>query len=314
MIKVYYGHDTFRSREAFQVARAAAARDARAPVTLLRDEQLTPATLQAAVEQPSLFGALGPLSVERLTAFTGSQAEHVARTLSVVPAQRAVFVWEDGVPAANGIVWRALRKAADALEEHAPLGDRELLAWMRHRVTAAGRSIDADASRALVDICGANLWLLAAELDKLALAGTGPIRVADVEELTPEAPRADLFATVRALARGDGRAALRLLIPYRQAGAEPRRLFFLLLRDLHALVAVRALLDHGGRPSVWDIAREFRLPKEAAAALLAAAKATTTPAAQGLFDRLVVAYYHLNTGRAAADELLEQIALARVAP
>lgn len=310
MVRVFYGEDTYRSRAAYAEARQAAALTARAPVTVLRDAPLTPAAFETAVEGQTLFGETPPLAVERLTAFTGAPAERIARALRRLRPVRPLLVWEDGIPSANGIVWRALQEVADSCEEFLPLAEPALLQWIQRRVAAAGRTIDRAAARQVTAACRGDLWCLAAELDKLATAAPrGALTTAEVDALTPLAPTADLFATVRALARGEGEEALRLLVAYQRAGQEPRRLFFLVLRELHALLRIRAALDGGARPSVWDTARELRLPRTAAEQLLVAARRTTTRELRALFDRCVVAYYHLNTGRADAAEILESLAL-----
>lgn len=314
MISLLYGADTYRSRAAFRAFREKAAVAAGTPVKLLRDDALTPAAFQAEVEAQSLFGKPPPLAAERLAAFTGDQAAAVARTLGALEkARRTLIVWEDGVPNAQGIVWRALKNSADTIKEFAPLSEERTLSWIRERLSETGRTMEPAAAQALLAACGTNLWVLASELDKLVLARrSGPLTVADVNDCTPARADADLFAAVRAVVGGDGGTTLRLLVENWRAGEEPRRLFFLAIRELRNLLVVRDGLDRGERLTGWSLASELHLPKAAADALLAAARRTTTAAVRTLFDRCAVAYYHLNTGRADAAEVLESFALASV--
>lgn len=312
-IEVFHGADTFRSRAAYLAARAEAEHAAGGVITVLRDEHLTPAALDTAVRGQALFGDAPPVAAERLTALTGEAGAAVARVLRAAPGERALLVWEDGVPAANGIVWRALQDVADRCERFDPLAEREVLTWMSERLAASRQTIEPEAARLLLAACGTNLWALSAELAKLALARTtGPITAADVQALTPGVPSADLFTTVRALASGDGRTALRLLVSYRLAGEDPRRLFFLVVSELRNLLRIRDGLDHGERLTAWALARELRLPHAVATQLLATARRTPAATLRALFDRCVVAYYHMNTGRADALEILESLALSRL--
>lgn len=311
MLSVFYGADTFRSRAAFR-AQTKTMEVVGTSVTLLRDEALTPAAFQVAVESQPLFGAASPLAVERLTAFTGDHALSIARTLKFLPKARVLVIWEDGVPNARGIVWQALRKAADTVKEFAPLSPTAAHVWVQERLSKISRTIEPAAVQALLALCGTNLWRLASELDKLVLAKhSGSITVTDVETCTSARAEADLFAAVRAIASGDRRASVRLLTEYRRSGEEPRRLLFLAVREFRNLLRVRDGLDRGERPTAWILAQELRIPKAVADTLLATARETTTPVVRALFERCVIAYYHMNTGRADAGEILESLALAK---
>lgn len=311
MIHVFYGADTFRSRAAYLAARVDAANVVGTPCRVLRDEELTVTALLEALEGQSLFGIMPPLAVERLTSFTGEQAERIVEALRLVPAERTVLVWEDGVPPANGILWRGLRAAATTCTACAPFSESDACVWIDQRAQERGRQVEPGAAHHLFHVCDGNLWYVAAELDKLMLLQShGSITVADVDSIASGSlPAADLFTTVRALVSGEGRAAVKLLVAYERAREDPRRLFFLVVRDVQRLLHVRTALDRGESLGVWDLAREFRLPKHAASHLLAVAQQTRTRALRAIFDRCVVAYYHLNTGRAEAAEVLESIAL-----
>lgn len=314
MIRVFAGAETYRSRAAFREAQERAAREAGAPVAVLRDEALTPAAFQATVEGQPLFGALPPVAVERLCVHTGERAEAVALVLRHMPSDRVLLVWEEGVPNPQGIVWRALTAVADAVEEFAPLSEPEALAWLAEAVRARGRTIAPDAARGLLAAVGTSLQFLAAEVEKLSLvvAEGSVITAADVDALTPARTTADAFATVRALVRGDAATALRLLAAHRLSGTEPRSLFFLAIQELGRLLRVREAIDAGELVTAWGLAREFRLPRGAADALLATAHKSKTASVRALFDRGVVAYYHLNTGRADAAAVLELLALTSI--
>lgn len=311
MIRVFYGADTFRSREAFRSARKQIADQTGVPVVLLRDEALTPVSLHTAASGQTLFSASPPLAVERLTAFSGAHGASIAQMLRTFPRRRTLLVWEEGVPNVQGVVWKAL-KIAGKLEEFTPLSEAHVRSWVQKKLDGTGRTLEPAAAEALIERGGADLWRLSSELEKLILLkDAGPITEEDVAELTSAGVEAEVFATVRAIVRGDARVALMLLAEARKIGEEPRRLFFLLVREVKHLLLVRDLLDRGEHMTPWVVASTLRLPRNAAEALLETSQRTSTSAVQALFDRCVVSYYHLNVGRAEADEVLETLALKR---
>lgn len=325
MIAVFYGADTFRSWEAFRSARMRAEQEAGVPVKILRDDLVSPASLAAAVNGQSLFGTPSPVAVERLTSWTGARGESVARVLRAVPSSQTLLVWEEQ-PVLSGVVWRTLTKLADRLQTFAPLGAEAARQWVVDRVSAAGGAIAEDACHLLVEACGANLWRLASEVDKLLLLVVPAAEVrgadgqlkrqqitrADVEEVVPMAFGEDFFATARAIVGGKAEQALRLLASFRRAGGDPRRLLSCVVRDLQRLVRVRGALDAGVHLGTWEVARMLHVSQEAAESMLLTVKRTRTAAARALLDRCTLAYYHLNTGRAQADEILDSLALASV--
>lgn len=311
MITVFFGEDTYRSREAYRTAREKESTRASVPAVVLRDERLTPAALQAALSGDTLFGARPPIAVECLTVFTGASATAVADVLRAASADSTILIWEDGAPAANGIIWRALQELADC-RQFSLLSESEAFSWIAERAAASGKTIDAAAGRALIARCGTNLWVLASELDKLLLGASDVITVADVEETVPSAPDAEIFGVIRAVVHGESADALRALTAGSLSGEDPRRIFFLVLREVSALLRARERLDQGETFNAWTLARDFHLPKAAADQLLSTARQTTASALRALFDRCVVAYYHLNTGRAEAEEILESLALRNI--
>lgn len=310
MIRVFYGADTYRSRLAFRAAREDAERKTGGGAVMLRDEGLSPHAFQAAVEGQPLFGVAPPIAVERLTAFSGTQAEQIAGVVVQIPRDRAVFIWEDGVPPAAGIVWRTLESAADERAEFRVLSETEVVRWVTARAGDARQNIEPTAVRELYAACGADLWSLSSELEKLfLLKPKGVLTAADVREVTSSPPLADVFGAVDAIVQRDGGSALRRLATSRRAGEDLRRLFSLVLRDLRRLLRIRDGLDRGESLSPSSLAGEFHMPRSAAAALLRTARRATVPLLRSFIDRLVVAYYHLNSGRAEAGEVLESFIL-----
>jgi DNA polymerase III delta subunit len=135
----------------------------------------------------------------------------------------------DGKP--DEIPLNRTRRITKALLKHADLvlctgldGTKDPGRWVDAQARRAGLEIDRDAARRLIDLAGGDASRLRAEVEKLLLfaAGAERVTVDHVAALagTP-AHHGDDWALIRALERGDARAALREL---------------------------QAALDHGGVP------------------------------------------------------------------
>jgi DNA polymerase III delta subunit len=308
MIRVFVGEDTFRSRAAYQSAKADAQRTG--PLQVLRDEGVAEEHLAAALAGQPLFGFPPAVAIENLTAILGERVDVVLRLLARVPPERCVLIWERGTPNERSKLWKALRERADHLETFSPLSEAAVERWVEEAVRARGGAMTRPTVRALVAACGLNLWTLDSEIEKLLLYAQGRhITPEDVVHVTPVVAEANVFATVRALATGDGTTALRHLAAHRASGDDPRIVLSATIREVRTLLTIRDLLDRSQRVSPWGLARDLRLPVAVVSALLGAAQRTTVVHLRALFDRLVVALYALNTGRAEPDDILDSVAL-----
>ncbi len=311
MIRVFAGEDTYRSRMAYLAALQEAR--PRGPVTVLRDETLTVDRLAASLQGPTLFGTVPTVAVEEFTTFTGAEADTVVGLLNRLPSAVALLAWERGVLPERSKVVKAFHAHGAHIDTFTPLTFRERARWVDETVRARGGDIRRDAIDALVRACGSDLWTISAEVEKLCLFARGrTIEAADVATLTIAAIDADLFATVRALATGEGARALELLARHRAHGDDPRLVLSVAIREVRTLLLIRDRLDRGGRPTPWTIAREHHLPAAVADVLLRAARDSSATHLRSLFDRLVVSLYALNTGRAEPDDVLDSVAFQAI--
>ena len=75
---------------------------------------------------------------------------------------------------ANTKLYRQVAAAGLAIDCNSP-GEKELIPWLGHHAAKQGADLDADAARLLVELVGAEVGLLAAEVEKLAVY-VGPSR------------------------------------------------------------------------------------------------------------------------------------------
>lgn len=106
-------------------------------------------------------------------------------------------------------------------DELASVADAER--WVRRRVSAAGRSIDAAAARLVAARAGPDLPRLRGEVDRLLLyIGEAPaVSVDDARMVAGPAAAHDDWAVARAIERGQTAAALRELALIVESGAAP---------------------------------------------------------------------------------------------
>jgi len=131
----------------------------------------------------------------------------------------------------------------------------EVERWVLERAALRGIQLERTAAAALSELVGANLWLLASELDKLAQYAMGrPITVADVRALTPAAREAGMFDLVDAAVEGRTPVALRLLRQMFDEGSEsPQAILAMIARQLRGLVRAAELVEQRApKPAIGE--------------------------------------------------------------
>jgi DNA polymerase III subunit delta len=124
------------------------------------------------------------------------------------PVPGAVLALVAGESLRSDALPKAVAKAGQVLTFDAPK-PRDLPGWVRAQFETHGASADADAARALVEIVGDDLAVLATEADKIATWAAGqPIERADVEALATPARELTAWAITDAWGERDVAALL----------------------------------------------------------------------------------------------------------
>lgn len=143
-------------------------------------------------------------------------------------------------PLLNGISGVGKAKSFPMLREP------ELRQWVERRVKKVGGSIAPGAVSLLVRYVGNNLWIMAGEVDKLAMFVPGrPITDADVRSLVSYTQEGNIFAMVDAILEFRGGVAQGLLEHLLQQGAAPVHLLFMIARQVRLMYRVRDLRKQG---------------------------------------------------------------------
>jgi DNA polymerase-3 subunit delta len=141
----------------------------------------------------------------------------------------------------NTKLYRQVAVVGVALDCNAP-GEKELLPWLVHHAALHEAQLDADAARLLVELVGAEVGLLAAEVEKLAVSvgEVGRIRRADVAR-TVEAGRIEtIWKVLDAATTGQGAQAISDLDNLLASGEQP-------IKILAALTSSLIKTHHAGR-------------------------------------------------------------------
>lgn len=142
--------------------------------------------------------------------------------------------------------WVKALEAAGGYCQVWPLAVRELPAWIKARMSAAGLQPDRDAVQIIADRVEGNLLAAQQEIEKLRLAhGEGPISASDVESAVADSSRFDVYKLVDATVAGDAARAVRILAGLRTEGVEPVIVMWALTRELRTLARIADSIESG---------------------------------------------------------------------
>ena len=338
MLHVIHGDDEFRAAEAVQALRASIDSDGSLATntSVLAARGLTPQTLvQHAAAMPFLAPA-------RLVIVEGLLTALGARR-GVAEAWQPFLDFLPSLPETNHVVLLepppkrddrtagvgrspllgALRAHANvtvteliALKTWARGGPSEVTRWLQDRAVARRIAVEPRALEALTDLVGANLRMLASELDKLAAyAGDRAITLEDVRLLTPQAREERIFDLVDAVVEGRAADGLRFLRRMLEDGSEtPSHIFSLIARQLRQMVRAGELLE--ARAPADAIAQATGARGYPLEKLTRQARAAGRGASEAALRAVEGADYAVKTGRLAEALALELLVvrLAELAP
>jgi DNA polymerase-3 subunit delta len=126
------------------------------------------------------------------------------------------------------------------------LKQNELVPWVQRHATAAGASLSPAAAALLARFVGNDLWVMAGEVDKLALfTGGRRIEEADVRAVVSYAREANVFAMVDAILESRSAAAQQMLQQLLREGETPSQLLFRLANQVRLIFQIREMRGRG---------------------------------------------------------------------
>jgi DNA polymerase-3 subunit delta len=231
-------------------------------VEVCEGQTLTSQRLFTAAGVPPFASQKRIVIVKRANTVPAAEQEIMAEKLSGLP-ESAVVVFivsspelKDGKPKAGSALSGKLAKAISkvgAVVSFAALRPDDAVREAARKITDAGKKIDAQAVRRLVDRVGNDLMILDSEIRKLIdyTGDRNSITVKDVELVTEQKSEERIWKLLDAIGARNTPLALRLLRETLDSGgtvdSEAPRLLAMILRQLRLVWQARALVDKGWR-------------------------------------------------------------------
>ena len=209
------------------------------------------------------------------------------------------------------IVWAQKAGHRAFLVDCALPPEREMGNWIRNKVAENGGSIRADAAQTLAEYVGSNTQRASQEIIKLLTYVNleRPVEAADVELLTAQERRGDIFELVDAIGLRNGQKALDLMTLLLE-DMDFGQLFGMVVRQFRLLIQAREVVDAGG--SEADITRVLHQHAFVARKLNAQVKHFDQAGLEAIYHQLLEIDVNAKTG-AMDGEVALDVFVARLA-
>jgi len=167
-----------------------------------------------------------------------------AEAIKGAPPSTALILIENELHRGNAL----FKAIADAVEVHEfpPLDKPRLKEWIGRRVADSGARITPGATNLLSQYIGADLWAMAGEIEKLALAaGVGVINETDVRAHVGYTAECSIFSLVDAILERRLKAATEALETLKTGGLSAGYVLAMLSRQLRLIMLYLDLKNRG---------------------------------------------------------------------
>ncbi len=296
MLYVFCGPDSFTRHEALTALRSRLDEDGAISTntTLIDGRQTTPEEVMAACSTAPFLGSHRLVIVDGLLESMSGKGRR-GRKKAVLPDDelgrwQALVDYLPSMPPSTTLVLldgglKSDPALLDALagegevRRFPALNGKDLAGWLQHRAREKGVRLDGRAAALVARLVGDqkrprpddeynDLWALANELDKLAVAApNGVITEAHVRELSPMMREQKGYILWDALIEGRSNEATRLLQELQDQGDNPQAILGVISSAYRRLAVARGMLDAG--ESTASIARAFNFRSQFPAEKLA---------------------------------------------
>jgi DNA polymerase-3 subunit delta len=171
--------------------------------------------------------------------------------LESLPASTALVLLEPGMLKAKSplLLWAEAHAPSALVRVFAAAHGKSFEDWLVRRAQAKGGAIESPAAQLLAELVGEDAERADQELAKLVsyVDAARPIRLGDVELLTPFHGQTDVFAMVDALGKRDAHTALTRLQRLLE-DEDPHYAFSMMVRQFRLLLRAREAIDLGHNP------------------------------------------------------------------
>jgi len=329
LLYVLYGEDDFSLRQALEEIKKGIGDQAALTTntTVLDGQQVTLDQLRAVCETVPFLAEKRLVIINGLlerfedTGKSGRQRKGtgarqneykvLGEYFSMIPESTVLVLIDGKIKGRNPL----LRELADKAKTTVfPLlkNDR-LRQWLQNRVREKKSSISPRAADLLATFIGGNLWVMANEIDKLALFTSGRrIEEDDIRRVVSYAQEANVFALVDAILESKAGVAEQTLQQLLRQGASPAYLLVMLTRQARMMVRVKELRKQ--RKSDVEIQDKLGLTSDyALRKTLTQAERYSLTRLKEVYRKLLETDVSIKTGR-CEPELALNILIAELCP
>ncbi len=234
MFYLFFGEDTFRSRQKLHLFIESLTEDKSRPFSLSRIDADTfdKSVFEELTRGASLFGEKYIVVCEGV--FENPVAgDFIKENIGLCGRSENIFIfWEESD---EGLPISSLKKHAEKIEEFKFLTSAETKKWLKEEVCRKGIDLRPGTEEELIINCGKNLWLLSAELEKRALSSKS-------EFMKNKAEKVNIFHISDAIAEKDKGKGWLLFQKAVLAGMDVEEIFWKITWQIKNLLIVKKLL------------------------------------------------------------------------
>jgi DNA polymerase-3 subunit delta len=244
---------------------------------------------------------------KRETSVATLDPEPFGHCLNSLPSSTELVLIENQVTKSNPLLKQIASVAQ--LRSFPILRGEALSRWIKNRVDKGSGSISPRAVELLGRLVGGNLWIMASEIDKLALYTSGrQISEDDISTVVGYVQQANVFAMVDAILEFRPRLAQESLQKLLKEGVSSSYLLFMLLRQARLVLRARELkrLDRtsGQIQQALNLSSEFLLRKT-----IKQASGYSFERLREIYQKLLETDLDIKTGRRNAELALNILAI-----
>lgn len=167
----------------------------------------------------------------------------VAKHLAKAPDFNLIIFYESKDPDKRTSLYKALKKHGE-IKNFPEKTPAETARWILEKAKQKEMKINFQTASHLCKYCGADLWKLSNELEKLKLfCGEKEVDEKTIEEICTPSLSASIFKLTDELAEKNEKEALKAMKNLLESGEDPLKIFFMIARHFRILVQVHEMVN-----------------------------------------------------------------------
>ncbi|MFH0803942.1 MAG: hypothetical protein V1877_02405 [Candidatus Tagabacteria bacterium] len=234
MLYLFFGEDTFRSRQALREFIEGASKDKSRPFSIswLSPDTFSRANFEEFQRTENLFGGKYLIVCEDLLK-EAETADFVTKNLKSCGRSENIFLfWEETL---EPVFFSAFKKHAENISEFKPFSPLKIRSWLENEAEKRKVSMAGGLSEELIRQYGNDLWSLSQALEKHALAPKADLF------LNKKGSQVNIFHIADAVAEKDRSRAWLLFQKALLSGIDPEEIFWKITWQIKNLLLVKKL-------------------------------------------------------------------------